>query len=346
VTTVTANIRYGALLLACLGAASCAETLPEVVAAPAGPRTSVDDEDLWALAPGESETLIWADMAQLRTSDWTQSTVTKTATDERAARAEVRGFDEVTDVDRLLYVTVPPLREGASVFLAQGRLNRDRIEKAFRVQHHGAVASDYRGVAMLVEGEDAIAFMTARTVASGPLVAVRASIDCGFGLAKSVATETWLSGLRGIMAEDKGAKPRPPAMAAAVHMTPTMRTQFEEEMGEGGTLEKVGARLDLGTDLELSMVGVVGNHQQALDLAARLSTRLREQRNRPIFFVLGLQAILDSVHFATQDNRVEAGLRIPKTQRADIAERMALVAQHLARRRQSDNPPKASAPKD
>jgi hypothetical protein len=342
VTPLTAQTRFLVVLLACVGVVGCAETsLPEAAATPVGPRTSVDDEDLWALAPGESETLIWADMAQLRSSDWTRSTVTKTATDERATRAEARGFDEVTDVDRLLYATVPPLREGASVFLAQGRLDRDRISKAFRAQHPGAAASEYRGVALLVDGNDAIAFLTPRTVSSGLLVAVRASIDCGFGLAKSVVNEGWLSGLRGILAEGKGSAPRLPAMAAAVHMTPAMRTQFEEEMGEGGTLEELGARLDLGTDLELGMVGVVANHQQALDLAARVSTRLREQRNRPIFFVLGLQPILDSVTFATQENRVEAGLRIPKAQRADIAERMALVAQHLARRRQS-----ASASKD
>ncbi len=331
-----APTRYLAVALACLGAGACAQTSwPEAATNPAGPRTSVDDEDLWALAPGESETLIWADMAQLRTSDWTQSTVTKTATDERAARAEARGFDEVADVDRLLYATVPPLREGASVFIAQGRLDRERIGKAFRAQHAKAVASEYRGVALLVDGEDAIGFLTPRTVASGPLVAVRASIDCGFGLAKSVATQGWLSSLRGVLAEDKGPKSRPPALAAAVHMSPAMRAQFEEEMGEGGTLEEVGARLDLGADLQVGLVGVVANHQQAMDLAARLSTRLREQRNRPIFFVLGLQPILDSVHFATQENRVAAGLRISGAQRADIAERMALVAQHLARRRQT-----------
>jgi hypothetical protein len=329
------------VVLAWLGAAGCAETsMSETVAAPAGPRTAVDDDDLWALAPTESETLIWADMSQLRSSEWTRSTVTKTATDERATRAEERGYDEVTDVDRLLYATVPPLREGASVLFAQGRLDRERIGKAFRAQHPKAVAADYRGVAMWVDGEDSMAFLTPRTVASGPLVAVRASIDCGFGLAKSVASEDWLSGLRGILAEDKGAGQRLPALAMAVHMTPSMRTQFEEEMGEGGTLEKVGARLDLGADLEISMVGVVANRQQAADLAARVSTRLQEQRNRPLFFVLGLQPILDSVHFATQDNRVEAGLRIPKAQRADIADRMALVAQHLARRRQSASSPK------
>jgi hypothetical protein len=327
-------------LLACLAAVGCAETSwPDAAVTPVGPRTSVDDEDLWALAPGESETLIWADMAQLRASDWTQSTVTKTATDERAARAEARGFDEVADVDRLLYATVPPLREGASVFLAQGRLDRGRIGKAFRAQHPGASPADYRGVAMLVEGEDAIAFLTPRTATRGPEATVRASIDCGFGLARSVVTEAWASGLRGILAEGKGTQ-RPPALAVAIHMTPSMRAQFEEEMGEGGTLEELGARLDLGTDLELSVVGVVGNHQKALDLAARMSTRLREQRNRPIFFVLGLQPILDRVTFATQENRVEAGLSIPKAQRADIADRMAMVAQHLARRRQSAAPSK------
>ncbi|HEX7597242.1 MAG TPA: hypothetical protein VF518_03445, partial [Polyangia bacterium] len=183
------------------------------------------------------------------------------------------------------------------------------------------------------EGEDAIAFLTNRTVASGPLVAVRATIDCGFGLARNASAESWLSAMQGQLREGRGSSRRTPAMAAAVRVTPTMRSQLESELGEGGTLEELGARLDLGRDLEIGLVGRVGTRQQATDLAARLSTTLREQRNRPIIFILGLQPILDSVRFATQENRVEAGLRIPEDQRSVIADRMALVAEQLARRR-------------
>jgi uncharacterized small protein (DUF1192 family) len=52
-------------------------------------------------------------------------------------------------------------------------------------------------------------------------------------------------------------------------------------------------------------------------------------------FILGLQPILDGVRFAARENRVEARLSIPEDQRAEIADRMALVAAEIARRRAS-----------
>ena len=312
--------------------ASCATpALPGPSAVPAATRTAADDDDLWALAPAEAELMVWADMAQLRESAWTKAALLKTAPEERAARAAERGFDEVDDVDRLLYVTVPTLREGASLLVAQGRMDRERLGAAFRRLHHHTAASDYRGAAVLAEGEEALAFLTKRTVVSGPLVAVRAAIDCGFGLARSAADESWLSALQAVLRDSRGPSRRPPAVAAAVRVSPTMREQLAAEMGEGGTLEQVGARLDLGRDLDVTMVGLVSTRQQALDLAARVAEALREQRNRPLVFILGLQPILDSVRFATRENRVEGRLSIPEDQRAEIAERMALVAEQLAR---------------
>ena len=322
--------------LAALLVASCAApSLSGPSAGPAAARTAADDQDLWALAPAEAELLVWADMAQLRESAWTKAALDKTAREERAARATARGFDEVDDVDRLLYATVPALREGASILVAQGRMDRERLSAAFRRQHPQTAVSDYRGVGVLAEAEEAIAFLTARTVVSGPRVAVRATIDCGFGLARSVASESWLSALQTVLREGRGASGRLPAMAAAVRVSPTMRAQLEAEMGEGGTLEQVAARLDLGRDLDLAVVGSVSTHQRARDLAARLSAALRDQRNRPLVFILGLQPIFDSVRFAARENRMEAKLRIPEEQRADIADRMALLAEQLARHRAS-----------
>jgi hypothetical protein len=315
---------------------SCAAPVsPGPAAVAAAPRTAADDDDLWALAPAEAELLVWADMAQLRESVWTKAALYKTAPEERAARARSRGFDEVDDVDRLLYVTVPFLREGASLLIAQGRLDRERLSESFRHQHPQTTASDYRGARVLAEGEEAIAFLTKRTVVSGPLVAVRATIDCGLGLARSVASESWLSSLQTVLREGRGPSQRLPAVAAAVRVSPTMRAQLEAEMGEGGTLEQVGARLDLGRDLDVAIVGLVTTHQQAMDLAARMSAVLREQRNRPLVLVLGLQSILDGVRLGARENRVEGRLSIPEDQRAEIIDRMALVAEQIARRRAS-----------
>jgi len=323
-------------LLACaigaLLAASCATLdLPVAAAGSTLPRTAADDDDLWTLAPAESELLVWADMAQFRESAWTKSALYKAAPKERAARAATSGFDEVDDVDRLLYATVPSLREGGSVLVAQGRVDRERMGAAFRKQHPQTTSFDYRGVGILAEGEEAIAFLTQRTVVSGPLVAVRATIDCAFGLARSAASQSWLSAVQGTLREGRGPSQHPPALAAALLVGPGKRAQLEAEMGEGGTLEEVGARLDLGRDLDLAMVGLVPTHQKALDLAARLSAALRQQRNRPLVSALGLQPILEGVHFVARENRVEVKLSIPEDQRAEIADRIELVTAQLAR---------------
>jgi hypothetical protein len=328
------SIAFGALsawlVVSCATPAS-----PGSAAVAALPRTAVDDDDLWALAPAEAELLVWADMAQLRESAWTKAALYKTAPEERAARSRARGFDEVDDVDRLLYVTVPLLREGASVLLAQGHMDRGRLGEAFQRQHPQTTTSDYRGATVLAEGEEAIAFLTKRTVVSGPLVAVRAAIDCGLGLARSAASESWLTALQTVLGEGRGPSRRLPAVAAAVRVSSTMRAQLEADMGEGGTLEQVGVRLDLGRDLDVAMVGTVSTHQQAMDLAARVSAALREQRNRPLILVLGLQSILDGVRLGARENRVEGKLSIPEDQRTEIADRMALVADQIARRRAS-----------
>jgi hypothetical protein len=330
----SSNILPG-MLSALLFVACAAPASPGPAAVAAVARTAVDDDDLWALAPAEAELLVWADMAQLRESAWTKAALYRTAPEERTARTRSRGFDEVDDVDRLLYVTVPLLREGASILLAQGRLDRERLSEAFRREHPRAATSDYRGAAVLAEGEEAIGFLTKRTVVSGLLVAVRASIDCGLGLARSAASESWLTALQNVLREGRGPSRRPPAVAAAVRLSPTMRAQIEADMGEGGTLEQVGARLDLGRDLDVAMAGLLSTHQRAMDLAARLSAALREQRNRPLILILGLQSILDGVRLGARENRVEGRLSIPEDQRAEIADRMALVADQIARRRAS-----------
>ena len=75
--------------------------------------------------------------------------------------------------------------------------------------------------------------------------------------------------------------------------------------------------------------GEYGNASEVVREALRLL------RNRPLVFILGLQPILDSVRFTTHENRVEGKLSIPEDQRAEIAERMALVAEQLGRRHAS-----------
>jgi hypothetical protein len=105
------------------------------------------------------------------------------------------------------------------------------------------------------------------------------------------------------------------------------------EVGEGGSLETFGGRIDLGADLDAVAVGVVETQIQARDLAARLVERIREVRTRPIVAVFGLGRVLDSLKFAAKGNRVQASLHVSENQRSEIAERIAAVTEVLTRLR-------------
>jgi hypothetical protein len=103
------------------------------------------------------------------------------------------------------------------------------------------------------------------------------------------------------------------------------------EMGEGGTLEELGARIDLAGDLDAHAIGVVRSELQARDLAGRLGERVRDARARPIVAAFGLARVMESLRLSPQDNEVRGSLHVSEEDRKEIAERMAMVADMLAK---------------
>ena len=325
------SIRPAARLLSLIALAGCAETAAPLGPPPAPP-SLLDEDDTWAMVPAEADLVLWANLARVRESPWTRESLMRLS---QETSVDDPGFDQVADVDRLLYAKVPALADSATILIVQGRFDRDRLGKAFERKGGPVQRSSYRTADLLVRGEEALAMIGRRTVLSGMTVVVRAAIDCNVGTARNIESEAWLAGLRKDLSKDKGIVP---AVALYVHLQPATRETLLREMGEGGTLEDFGAHVDLDHDLDVTGVGMVPSPQEALDLAARLSDRIRELRNRPIIAAFGLGTVLDSLRVAAKDTRVRAAVHVSQRDRAEILERMAVVADMLAKMRKDKDP--------
>jgi hypothetical protein len=314
------------LLLMCMVA--CAET--EWVApapAPIGQAAFADD-DLWTMVPAEADLVLFADLVKLRESPWTKDSFDKVAPAD-AASAEP-AFDQVRGMDRVIFAKLPSLRDGASVLVAQGKVDRETMGKSFQASGH-AERSVYRNAELLVRGEEALAFLGKRTVLSGLALTVRAALDCNAGVARAIDSEPWLRRLRGEI-ESKGSAKDMVALLY-IHLQPATREVLLREIGEGGSIEDFGGRIDLGADLDAAAVGMVGTQMQARDLAARLGERIRELRTRPIIAAFGLGSVLDSLKLASKESSVRASLHVSEKERSDIALRIATVTEIFTKMR-------------
>jgi hypothetical protein len=313
-------------------ATACGETSAVAPGGPATPRPAPDDDDLLAMVPAEADLVLWADMGKLRASPWTRESFTKIAAAD--SRAGEPSFAEIRDVDRLVFAKVPSLRDGASVLVAQGKFDRQRITRVFA--QNGAVEnSAYRGADLVIRGEEALAFLSKRTVISGLTVAVRAAIDCNIGVARAIESESWFVRLRAQLARAKGSVP--PVAALYVHLQPATREALKREMGEGEALEEFAGRIDLGSDLDVTAIGNVRTELQAKDLAARMAERIRDVRTRPIVAAFGFASVLDSMRFSARETGVEATLHVSQRERAEISDRMAIVAETIASMRKNQS---------
>ena len=312
-------------------AASCAETPTVALGGPTSPRPPLDDDDLWAMVPAEADLVLWVDMAKLRTSPWTRDSFAKvTSVDSGAGEP---GFDQIRDVERVVFAKVPALRDGASILVAQGKFNRERMSKDFTEKGGAVEKAVYRGADMLARGDEALAFVSNRTVISGLTAAVRAAIDCNVGVTRTIDSDSWFQRLRSRLTRARGREP--PVATLYVQLQPATREALLREMGEGEALEEFAGRIDLGDDLDVTAIGSARTELQARDLAARLAERIRDARSRPIVAAFGFTSVLDSMHFAAKETDVEVTLHISHQERVEISERMAIVAETIAKMRKN-----------
>ena len=314
-------------------AAGCGETSAVAPGGPPMPRLAPDDDDLFAMVPAEADLVLWADLAKLRASPWTRDSFAKVTTTDPGAGEP--SFGEIRDLDRLVFAKVPSFRDGASVLVAQGKLDRERMSKAFARGGGTVDTTAYRGADMLVRGDEALAFLSKRTVISGLTVAVRAAIDCNIGVARAIDTESWWKGLRTQLGRAKGDVL--PVAALYVRLQPATREALKREMGEGEALEEFAGRVDLASDLDLIVIGNVRTELQARDLTARMVERLHDARTRPIVAAFGFVSVLESMRISAKGTGVEATLHISQRERAEISDRMTIVAETMASMRKNQS---------
>jgi hypothetical protein len=314
-----------ALPAALLFALACAEP----AAAPSGSAglgPMLDQDDLLGMIPAEADLVLWVDMARLRDSPWTRDSFAAVASGEPSAANS--DFDAIRDVDRVVFAKVPSFRDGASLLLAHGKIDRERMSRAFAKEHAEVHPSSYRGADILVGSEEALAFVGKRTAVSGLTLAVRAALHCNFGVARTIESESWFARMRRDLLRSRD--PRSLVAALYVLLQPATREALLREMGEGGALEEFGGRVDLGAHLDATAIGVVRSESEARDMAARLAERVRDARTRPIVEAFGFGSVLDGIRFEARATRVYAQLHISEQERAAIAQRMAKVAETMA----------------
>ncbi len=329
VTRSSRGIPAGWLALALL--AGCATEdftapAPATPATAAAARSAPDDSELAGVVPDGAESVIELDVAQLRTSAWSQRLVTGTDA-ERAAKTDAQGFDEITDVDRALFAVNDAGGKTTTLTIARGRFDPARLARALA----GWTAGDWRGSRLWQRGDEAIALLTARTLIRGETAAVRTAIDCAWGLAPDVRR----SGVGELRRELLADGDHPPAVVAATLMTETMRRRLAGEVDLPVGLERAGARLDLGGPLQLELFGLLATPNEAAAMAHNLEITVRDLRARRALAVFGLSTFLRDVTVVPQGRSLRARLTLPEDQREDLATKIAFVLEAIRARPQS-----------
>ncbi|HEY2903834.1 MAG TPA: hypothetical protein VGL59_24830 [Polyangia bacterium] len=317
-----------AALLAASGCATADDGGVGKVAASAAARTAPDDHELLGVVPAGPETLLEIDLQQLRDSPWSKSLLAGRSAEERQARNATLGYDEIADVDRMVFAVTEDAGGPLVFTVSQGRFVEAAVAKAFSSAHPGAVADAWRGSPLWRAGDEATALLTARTLLAGRLATVRSAIDCSYGLAPD-ARGGELGPLRRALQPERGR----PALVATVGLSEGMRQRIGDAFQIPDGLHQAGARLDLGSSLDVSVLALLAEAPQA-QVAARLAQQfLNDLRGRPLLRVFGLAALLDGASFHAEGSRLHGALAIPESARDDLAQKLGIIVETLRRAR-------------
>jgi hypothetical protein len=311
-----------------LVAAGCAETSGRAVRA-RGPRTGPDDGDLWNLVPNDTDSLADVDLAALRASPWSRSLMQGSLDAEREERRQRFGFDVFTEAERMLVVGTETTGAPAALTIARGRFDAGHVGGAFLGATPGAGATQWRG-SLLWEGQGrAVALVTPRTVAQGDGPRVRAAIDAAWGISPDAGGGP-LGELRRTLDADKN----PPAATLAITVTDGMRARAQGVLVVPEGLRRIGARLDLGEDLDLDALAVFDGGNEAARAAVFWTDAARVYARQQMVALLGLKPLFDGLTLAAEGSRVHVHLHIPADKREGLADKILAILQLVAKARQ------------
>lgn len=307
--------RMAALGLAILSfSPACALTPPPASVAPPKPRQA-DDSDLAASVPAAFEMVLELDMSRLRASPWSRP-ILESGSGERAAQIESLGYDEASDADRMLIAGGPG---GAQLTVVQGRLDRDRVVRAFRGRHPGAVDEERHGLPVTRAADAAMAFITPRTFVAGDPEAVLAAMDCAFGFRPDMRAGAALGDLRRELTGGGGQ----PALRFLSVVNDEMRRQAGRDVPIPPELGRVAGRLDLGDALSFYSLGLLHDPASAERMARELRRQLNSLKVRGLAMLLGVGSLLQQVQISSQGSRVVLRLDLGAERREELAQALA-----------------------
>ena len=307
--------------------AACAETGAGAVRA-RGPRSSADDSDLWNLIPGDSDAVADVDLAALRTSPWSRALMEGSLDGEREERRQRFGYDVFTEAERMLVAGAEAAGGTNTLTIARGRFDAQHVASAFLAATPGAVATQWRG-SSLWEGQGrAVALVTPRTLAQGDGPRVRASIDAAWAVVADAG-----GGPLGEIRRALGADKNPPAVTIAISVTDGMRARAAGMFTLPDGLRRVGARLNLGDDLDLDGLALFDSAGHAATAASIWHDAARLYAKQQIVMLLGLAPLFDGLTLEREGSRVHARLHIGADKREGLADKLLAVLQALAKNR-------------
>jgi hypothetical protein len=323
----------GALALGLLslaaGSVGCDATAPPpAVASASRARTAPDDGDLWNLAPAGATSIADVDMAVLARSPWSSSLVKGGFAEDREARQKTFGYDVFVDVDRLLVVATEPADAGGALTVARGRFDAGRVGASFLAATPGAVAARWRESPLWEGGGRAVALVTPRTLVQGSPEAVRGAIDAAWGAAPDARGGPLGTLRRELDAERPGA-----AVVLALVVTDEARARAAGFVELPDGLRRLGARLDLGADLDFSLRAVLDDGRHAADAAELWGASLQDLRRQRLVRALGMAPLVDGATVKAGGSQVYGHLRIGEDQRDMLSERLLLLLRTLASQR-------------
>jgi hypothetical protein len=302
----------------------CAETAAAVKAP--GPRTGADDADLWNLVPGDTDALADVDLTALRASPWSSALMQGSLDGEREERRQRFGYDVFTEAERMLVAGTEASGAPNTTTIARGRFDAERVANAFLAATPGGTATQWRGSALWEGQGRAVSLVTPRTLAHGDGQRVRATIDAAWGVVPDAGAGP-LGELRRALDADKN----PPAVTIALTVTEGMRARAQGVLVVPDGLRRIGARLNLGADLDLEALALFDSGGHAATAASIWSETTRVYARQQMIMLLGLAPVFDGMTMAAEGSRVHVRLHIGADRREGLAEKLLAVLQALAK---------------
>jgi hypothetical protein len=304
--------------------AGCAET-PAAIRR-RGPRTGADDSDLWNLVAGDTDALADVDLTALRASAWSSALMQGSLDGEREERRQRFGYDVFTEAERMLVAGTEASGAPNTTTIARGRFDAGRVAGAFLAATPGGTATQWRGSALWEGQGRAVSLVTPRTLAHGDGPRVRAAIDAAWGVVPDASAGP-LGELRRALDADKS----PPAVTVALTVTEGMRARAQGVLVVPEGLLRVGARLNLGEDLDLEALVLFDGRDHAATAASIWSEARRAYARQQMILLLGLAPVFDGMTLASEGSRVHIRLHIGADRREGLAEKLLAVLQALAK---------------